>query len=118
MKETFAERGGHDLRYRLRTRTLAKDGDIVRITPQLGDIVFNPSQSGDLIEEAIIAGDTAWIIRAQRRVRNIAERSEAVTDCDQDNAMFDKLTGLVDAFRSRTGLVATAMDPYHHRLKV
>ena len=98
--------------------TLAEDRDIVRIAAKGCDIVANPGEGCDLVEQAVIARHAARIICTQRRVRDIAEHTQAIIDGDQNHAILDQLVGLIDLLRPRTGLMAAAMNPDHDRLQI
>ena len=69
------------------TAGLAKAGDIVRVAAKEGDVLMNPFQRLDHVQDAIVAAAAVFTLGLQLRVGVEAEHIQAVGDGNQDHAL-------------------------------
>ena len=91
--QAVSKRRCHQLTDRLSACAFAKYGDIVWIAAEARNIHLNPAECCDLVQQAVIAGCSGFF--GQGRVRHVAEWSEPVVDCDQNDAFIHKAICLV-----------------------
>ena len=72
----------------------------------------------DLVEDAVVAGDSVFGLRRQRRVSDVSEGPEPVVDRHQDDALARQRRSVVDRQRARAAGERAAVDPDHHRQAV
>ena len=77
-------RSGRDevVAHRHAARRFARDGDLVRVAAEVGDVVPDPAQRRLLVLQSVVA-DVAG--RTERRMREEPERAEPVVDGDDDD---------------------------------
>ena len=92
------------------------DGDVVRIAAERGDVVARPLQRRDHVEQAVVAERRVRRrARGQQRMREQAERPEAVVDRHHDDAAARQLRAVVARLRAGVLLEGAAMEPHQHR---
>ena len=87
------------------TRRLAKDRDPGRITAEGVDVLLDPFQCGDLVEQTPIRAPVAQVEKAVR--------SKAVVDGDADDAVTSKPAAIVGWQDTRAPYKSAAVDPDH-----
>ena len=106
-------------------RGFAEDGHIRWIAAEEDDVVANPAKSQLLVHEAVIAGGISIGVavaigvggfRGESGMREKAQRTEAVVDGDDDDAVLHHGRGIV--IIALAGDQSTAMDPHHHRAEL
>ena len=74
---------GHEVSDAQRPGGFAHHGHIVGVASKRGDVVLHPAQGGDLVEQAVVAGDTVSGFGAQFLVREPAERAQSIVGGDE-----------------------------------
>ena len=69
-----------------RARGFAENGDVGWIAAERGDVVAHPAQRRDLVEQAVVAGDSCRGFLAEFGMGEIAEHAEPVVYRNQDDA--------------------------------
>ena len=93
-------------------RGLAEDRHVVRVAAELRDVPFDPLERRDLVEEAVVAGLAAGLLR-QGRVGEVAKGAEAVVDRNQDHALAGERGSFVRRLVAPAEAQASAVDPDH-----
>jgi hypothetical protein len=94
---------------------LAEDRDVVRIAAERRDVLLHPLQHGDRVTERLVARRVAARLLRQLRVREEAERAEAVVEVDEDDSLLGEVLTVVVRAVAAAFAVGTAEDPDHHR---
>ena len=97
-----------------RARALAEDGDIARVTAELGDVVPNPLQSQHQIAQIQVAVDGDVRGRQRRQVQT-AQHAEPVVDRYVHAAAARQRGAVVYRGRRAAHDVPAAVDEHHHR---
>ena len=97
-----------------RTRALAEDGDIARVTAELGDVVPNPLQSQHQIAQEQVAVDGDVRSRQRRQVQT-TQHAEPVVDRHVHATAARQRGAVVDRGRRAAHDVPAAVDEHHHR---
>src|SRR4029077_9420509 len=89
--------------------------DVVRIAAEFRDIVADPLQCRDLIEQALVAArrdsPVGDVVQTQK-----AQRSKAIVDRDDDHvAAPGENRAVIDFLRACANRESTAMKPDHYR---
>ena len=96
-------------------RALAQDRDVVRIPAECGDVGMDPFERGDLVQEAVVAGNVVRTLRGQERMDQEAEDAEPVVDRDQDDALLGPDLAVELGLVPPAAGVGAAVDPHRHR---
>src|SRR5690606_22699379 len=86
--------------------------DVARVAAERGDVVADPSEAGDQIEQAVVAGSGAALL-GELRMREKAERADAIGDADDHDAVLRDLRARVRRRGRRARGEAAAVDPDH-----
>jgi len=101
-----------------RTRRLAEQCHAIGIATERGDVVRDPAERVDLIEQSVVARDAAWIVCIEARIGEIAERTEPIVDRHDDDAVRPReVTTIVQRIVARPRRVTAAVDEHHHRMR-
>ena len=96
------------------TGGFAEDGHVVRVAAECRDVVLHPLQRRDLIVQPLVARSAVGGFRAERRVGEEAEQTQAVVDGHQHHAVPRQLLTIVEGCARRAHDEAAAVDPHHH----
>ena len=114
MVKRISARRGHQGQGAHPTGALAEDGDISGITTEGRNIAPNPLQGGDLVHQPIIAHHFIGLGGfGERRVSEIAHRTQAVIDRDQDDTVPGEIASVI--YPAGAHSVGAPMDPDHDR---
>jgi hypothetical protein len=94
---------------------LAEDSDLVWITAKRRNVLLDPLQTRNHIEQAVVARDMLRRLCAQLRMREKAERAQAIGDADQHNSLLCQSFSAVSRNSSASYAEAAAVDPNQHR---
>ncbi len=94
------------------TRRLAEDRDVGRVATERGDVVADPTECGDLVEQGDVA--RAGEPRVEMVEVREAERAEPVVHGDHDDVAATRQLGGVEE-RARPDVERAAVDPDHDR---
>jgi hypothetical protein len=94
---------------------LPENRDVVGIAAERGDVALHALQSGDLIEQAVIARSVLRRFRRQLRVRQKAEDPDAVVDGNDNGATRRQPRAVEGRIGRGTLLTTAALDPDQHR---
>src|SRR6185437_4003716 len=84
--ESAGQRRNHQQIHRHGPRGFPGDRDLRRIATEGRDVVVNPLQCGDLIEQPVVAGRMMRGLGGQLRMREEPEDSQAIVRGDHDHA--------------------------------
>src|SRR6185436_10960009 len=115
MEQTATQRARLQDRHARRSRGLAHDRDVARITAEARDIALDPLQRRDLIEESVVAGRVLRRFGSQLGMREKAERADAIRQRDVDDALLRELFAVVVGHRSGADRETAPVDPDHDR---
>ena len=90
---------------------LAEDHHVVRVTAELLDILLDPLEGLDHVEDTIVSGDTVGAFSGEKRMGHEAVDAETVVDGDEDDVLACPLLGVKLGLGTETFAVAAAMDP-------
>ena len=82
--------------------TAMPPADSPKIVTSLGiasegrDVPLHPSQAGDQVQEAVVAGSLVRRFRGQLGMREEAERAHAVVDADEHDTLAREVLAVVD----------------------
>ena len=107
-------RRGHQIHHAQATGGLAGDGDIVRVPAEGRDIALDPAQRFDLIEEAVISGNTLGRLRAQFRMREKAERADPIIDRYDHQALLGHPGAVIDGRCAAAPDQRATVNPHEH----
>ena len=86
----------HQVHHAQAASRFACDGHIRGIAPESADVLLDPSQRLNLIEQAVIAGYPKRRLRAKFRMREISEDSKTIVDGDDDDALRGQPCTVID----------------------
>ena len=95
LKQTTRLRAHHQKGHANAARGLTHDRHVARIAAERSDVLLHPSERFDLIQKAVIAGDSVRRFRAQLRQREPAERTEPVIDGYKNHAVLCEVRALI-----------------------
>jgi hypothetical protein len=72
-------------------------------------------EDGDDVQQAVVAGCAEVVLGGQLRVRQEAERSQAVVERHHDDPARGERGAVVDVLRAVAVPVAAAVDPHQYR---
>ena len=113
MEQPLRHRRGREKERRHRARRLARDRDLVRVSAERRDVVAHPLKCRDLIEQTVVARGAASF-RREFRMREEAERADAVVHVDDDDAPLGEPSAVVDRHVTGAAAEAAAVDPHEH----
>ena len=93
------------------SRALSKDRDVVTVAAECSDIFVDPFQCGDLIQDAVISGDAAFIFSTQPGMRKESEDVAAVFHADQDHAPVAVCLSVKFQLAGKAAQECAAVDP-------
>ncbi len=105
----------HQIHHAQAARGFARDGHVGRIAAESADVIANPSQRLNLIQQAIVAGDAKRRLAAQLGMRQPAEDTEPIVDRDHDNALAGEPCAVVHRLSARSRGKSAAVDPEEDR---
>jgi hypothetical protein len=73
---------------------LAEDHNVIRVATELGDILLDPFQGLDLVEDTIVAGYSVRALSCKLGVSQEAENAETIVDRHKDNVPCAPLFGV------------------------
>src|SRR5690606_26412917 len=85
VEETFGEWGGPQNADALAAGRLAGDRHPIRVAAERGDVVADPLESGDLVEDAVVARCAVAGFFREVGVREEAEHPQSVIDGDGED---------------------------------
>ncbi len=91
----------------------AEEGDVGGIATEGCDVLLHPAESGDLVEEAVVAGAVVGRLGGELGVGEEAHDAEAIVDGDEDYAMGGEDGAVVCGLRAAADAVASSMQPDH-----
>src|SRR5215204_2994401 len=110
-RSEYTHEGGH-IRA---TSRFPSDGDVVRITPEGGDLPLHPLQGRHLVQQRLIAGGRERLTGDGPAVQE-AEDAQPVVERDNDHiTAADELAAVVEQLGASTGNVPATVDPDHDR---
>ena len=92
---------------------LAYQRDTVRVATKRSDVALHPAQHGDQIHQTVVARRVSLRFFGQLRMREKAERPEAVVIGDHDRALSSQRFAIES--RSRADGQRATMRPHDHR---
>ena len=103
------------------TRRLPEERHVGRVSAEPGDVLLDPLESGDQVEEGVVPGGVMRGFGCELRMRQEPEDPESVLDRDDDHPVPRQALAVerrLDATgaQSRAAGVAAAVDPHHHGL--
>ena len=107
-------RSGHQVGRAERASGFAHHGDVPRIAAELCDILAHPAQSGDLVEQPVVARNTVRRLLAQLLVRQPAERAEPVIERNEHHPPPRVIGAVVHRQAVRPDPQRTAVNPDDH----
>nr|WP_235674625.1 hypothetical protein [Mycolicibacterium pulveris] len=109
LEQTFCTVADHQVRDRVRTRGPAEHRDRIRVTTKSVDVVANPPQRGQQVEQSEVGRHISTIAEE-------AEHSESISDRHDDHALLGhQSTWVVLGEVTGTRDITTAVDPDQHR---
>src|SRR6185437_13906898 len=108
--ESAGQRRNHQQIHRHGPRGFPGDRDLRRIATEGRDVVVNPLQCGDLIEQPVVAGRMMRGLGGQLRMREEAEDSQAVVRGDYDHAPARHVLAVIPELRRVPRDVPTAVE--------
>ncbi len=106
-----ARQGGHHAG----AGRLAHDGDLVRITAELGDVGLDPLQDRDGVHQGIVARSVVAGFLGQLGMGQEAQGTQAVVHGDDHRALLGEIIAVVGDGGAAALGVGAAVDPHHHR---
>ena len=98
-----------------RAARLTEDRDVRRIAAEARNVVAYPLEARDDVFHPDV-GCLAVLLAAERREMQEAERVQPVRDADDDDVVFaGEIGAVVRNHAGRSGAVAAAVQPHHHR---
>ncbi len=85
-KQPTGFRRSHQIKHTQAARGFARNGHVPRIATERADIVLDPFERSDLIEESVIAGDVQRRFCAQLWMGQPAQNPQPVVDRDDNDA--------------------------------
>ena len=110
IEQALGQRAGFQGKDRHRPRRLPDDGNVVRIAAEPGDVVANPLQRRDLVEQAIVAGRPGFGFRRKLRMGEKSQRPEPVIEIDDDDVVLRQVLAAVKRHAGRAHEERTAVD--------
>ena len=98
---------------RKRSGAFAENGDVPRISAECGDIVVHPLKSGELIEQAIVAGGVMSGLCRQFWMHEKTEDAEAVVHRYDNDALLREIVTVLARLRGGAGHEASTINPNH-----
>jgi hypothetical protein len=98
-------------RHARRSRGLSHDRDVAWIAAEACDVALDPLQSRDLIQEPVVARHVSRRFGTQFRMREKAERTDAIGERYVDDTFLRQLLAAVVGHRRRADREAAAVDP-------
>ena len=115
LDQTFRQRGNAQLAHGDRPGGLAEDRHLVGIAAKCGDVLLDPCQRRDHIEQAVISGNVLRRLRAQPRMREKAEGSQTISDAYQHNSLLGQLLSAISWKGSSPDNKSAAINPHQNR---
>ena len=94
--------------------TLAEDGHVVRVTAKLLDILLNPFQRLNLVENAVVARYVVGTLCREQGVYQESEHAQTVVDRDQHHILGAPLLSVELRFRTESLAISATMNPQRH----
>ena len=94
---------------------MTEDGHIVGVATKLGDILLDPLQGLDLVEDTIVARHLMRALGREGGVNEEAEHTKTVVDGDEHHILGTPLLTVELWLRAEALAIATAMNPQRHR---
>ena len=113
MEQAARQRTGREQVGAPRAGGFAEYRDAPCVATERRDILLNPSERGDLIEQTVIARSGAVRFLAQFRMGKETKHAQAVVDGHYHNALPGQLFAIIDG--ARTGCKSATVDPHHYR---
>ena len=88
---------------------------MIRVAAEGRNVVFNPLQRGDQVQDAVVAGGVIAAFRSQLRVGQVAEDSQPVVQRDDDTASLGKAFAVVTVQMSVALRISSAVEIYADR---
>ena len=107
--------GGEDGLHAHAAGGLPRQGDGVRVAPKGGDVLLDPVQGENLVENAVVAGDAFLCLLLQGGVGEEAKGVHPVVDGHQNHALFGKALAVKLLFRAAPVQKGAPVNPKEHR---
>src|SRR6185437_8542055 len=108
--ESAGQRSNHQQIHRHGPRGFPADRDLRRTATEGRDVLVNPLQCGDLIEQPVVAGRMMRGLGGQLRMREEPEDSQAVVRGDYDHAPARHVLAVIPELRRVPRDVPTAVE--------
>ena len=117
-EQSPGQRGRLETTERHRSRRLAENRDLSRISAEVRDVRPNPLERSDVIHQPVVSRGAPVRLLGQLRMGEESEHSQAVVDGHQDHAFLGQFLPVVQRHRAGTVPEASAVDPNHYRQPV
>ena len=114
-EQAASRRRCHQVHDAQSARGFAGDGHVGRISAEGADVLLNPFEPLDLIEQCVIAGYSERRLFAQLRMRQPAEDTQPKVDRDHDDALAGKLCAVIQGVPARTRSKSASVYPEKDR---
>ena len=96
----------------------APDGHIVRVAAEAGNVLMDPLQSHQLIQQPQVLGIRVVLAVGQMGQMQETEGAEPVCDSNNDDIriLFDEIVAIEHGIHRTAGFKSAAVNPYHDRL--
>ncbi len=88
-------RRGHQRQHAHSAGRFAEDCDVLRVSPERGNVSLDPLQRRNLVHEGVISERASRALFRQRRMGEEAEPAEAVVEADKNDALFGEPAAVV-----------------------
>ena len=94
---------------------LAEDHHVIGIAAELGDILLDPLQALDHVQDTVVTGNAVRALGGKLRMSEEAEDAETVVDGHEDDAVRGELLTVELGLGAPAFAIAAAMDPVSDR---
>ena len=105
------QRTRQQIDHRQPARRLAHDGDVAGIAAERGDVLLDPFERCDLVEQTVIARYAVGRLRAQFRMRHPAQYPQPVVDRDEDDAALGEIASVIERLPTSAEQQPAAVNP-------
>ena len=114
-EQAASRRRCHQVHHAQPARRFAGDGHVGRISAEGADVLPNPFEPLDQIEQCVIAGYSERRLFTQLWMRQPAEDTEAKVERDHDDALVGKLCAVIQSVPARTRSKSASVYPEKDR---
>src|SRR5690554_6404514 len=115
LEQAFSQRRSTKHAYRNAAGRFAKDGHLVGVATKGGDVVLDPLQTSNLVEQSVVTGYAVGTLGTQLGMGQKAQLSHPIRHTDHHNPLTGQVLAIVYGVRGRSKTEPSPINPHHYR---